>query len=161
MTKPIKYTVAVILKDDQKPNRFLVVKRPDDDPDLQGHWGLPAVTLLPGELPEEAAQRVCREKLGCRAAPVRFLGAMFQQRNSYDIVLFDIEMVLAKGQRPDNRKADTQNTAYVAQKWTTNPLDLMTSAQNGSCCSSIFLTDQGLLDRGQWVASLQGSSTVG
>jgi 8-oxo-dGTP diphosphatase len=160
MSKQIKYVVAVILKNKQNPNEFLVVKRPDDDPDLGGAWGFPATTMRPGELPEQAARRICKEKLNCEAEPTRFLGIMFQKRNSYDIFLMDVDMVLTEGQ-PDVHSANTEHTAYVDQKWSTDPMDLMPSATHGSCCSSIFLTDRELLDRESWIASLEGFDTVG
>ena len=159
MSKQIKYVVAVVLKNKDNPDEFLVVKRPDDDPDLGGAWGFPAATMQPGELPEEAARRICKEKLNCEAEPSRFLGIMFQKRNSYDIFLMDVDMMLTKGQ-PDVHGARTEHTAYVDQKWSADPNDLMSSAKHGSCCSSIFLTDRGLLDREEWIASLEGSDKV-
>jgi ADP-ribose pyrophosphatase YjhB (NUDIX family) len=161
MSKPVKYVVAVVLKNKDNPDEFLVVKRPDDDPDLGGHWGFPAATMKPGELPENAAKRICKEKLNCEATATRFLGIMFQKRNSYDIFLMDVDMMLVNGQQPDVHSAITENTAYVDQKWSTDPMDLMASAKGGSCCSSIFLTDRGLLDKDDWIASLEGSDTVG
>lgn len=159
MSKQIKYVVAAVLKNDK--NEFLVVKRPDDDPDLGGHWGFPATTMKAGELPEQAAQRICAEKLNCTAEATRFLGIMFQKRNSYDIFLMDVEMMLTGSTQPDVHAAHTDQTAYTDQKWSTDPEDLLASANGGSCCSSIFLTDRGLLDRDNWIASLEGSSTVG
>ncbi len=160
MTKPIKYSVAVIIKDQAHPRRFLIVKRPDDDPDHGGKWGLPAITMETGELLEQAAERVCREKLNCSAVPTRFIGAMFQKRNSYDIFLMDIEMVLIGNYPPDCMQATTTHTKYVAQRWSTRPLDLLPSARDGSCCSSIFLTDRGLMDTAEWITSLEGSKSV-
>ncbi len=161
MSKTVKYVVAVVLKNKSNREEFLVVKRPDDDPDLGGHWGFPAVSMKPGELPEEAAKRVCREKLNCEAETTRFLGLMFQKRNDYDIFLMDVDMVLANGHEPSVHGASTENTAYVDQKWSKDPMDLMGSAKGGSCCSSIFLTDRGLLDKSEWIDSLEGSETVG
>ena len=70
-------------------------------------------------------------------------------------------MMIAEGQQPDVHAATTENTAYVDQKWSTDPMDLMASAKGGSCCSSIFLTDKNLLDKEEWIASLEGSDTVG
>lgn len=119
------------------------------------------MTLEPGELPELGAIRAYREKLGCNAATERFLGIMFQKRNDYDIFLMDIEMVLLPGETADVRKANTVHTAYAEQQWTTEPQNLMESARHGSCCASIFLTDRGLLDKDEWVASLEGSDIVG
>ena len=161
MSKQIKYVVAIVLKKSANSDEFLVVKGPDDDPDLGGHWGLPAASMRDGELPEQAAQRVCKEKLNCEAISVRFMGLMYQKRNNYDIFLMDIEMILNDEQTADVNSAHTENTAYIDQKWTTDPMDLMASAKGGSCCSSIFLTDRGLLDRNEWVNSLEGSDTVG
>jgi ADP-ribose pyrophosphatase YjhB (NUDIX family) len=161
MSKQIKYVVAVVLKDKSNPDKFLVVKRPDDDPDLGGHWGFPAATMKSGELPEQAAKRICKEKLNCDAEATRFLGIMFQKRNSYDIFLVDIDMELTEEKQPDVHAASTENTAYVDQKWSIDPEDLRASANGGSCCSSIFLTDRSLLDREEWINSLEGSDAVG
>lgn len=161
MNKQIKYVVAIVLKKLGEKDEFLVVKRPEDDPDLAGHWGLPAATMQPNELPEQAAERICQEKLACAAKPSRFLGIMFQKRNAYDIFLMDIEMVLADGAQPNVHGANTEHTAYIDQKWSSDPMDLMKSAKGGSCCSSIFLNDRGLLDRSEWINSLEGSDTVG
>lgn len=160
MSKKIDYVVAVILKNPDN-EKFLVVKRPPEDKDLANHWGLPAATMLPGELPEDCAKRVCREKLGCESKPIRFVGLMFQKRNNYDLFLMDIEANILPGEIADINKARTENTAYTEQKWTDNPKELMDSAIKGSCCSSIFLTDKNLLDRDEWIDSLEGSNIVG
>jgi 8-oxo-dGTP pyrophosphatase MutT (NUDIX family) len=161
MSKPVKYSIAVVLKSAQDPNQFLVVKRPDNDPELAGNWGFPAGSSEAGETPDMVARRVCHERLGCTATSTRLLGMMFQKRNSYDIFLMDIEMLLDEGQVADVAKANTTHTAYTEQRWSTNPLDLMPAAHHGSCCASIFLTDRGLLDREEWIASLEGSDIVG
>lgn len=161
MSKQVKYVVAVVLKKARGSEEFLVVKRPDGDPDLAGHWGFPATSMLAGELPEQTARRICKEKLNCTASATRFLGLMHQKRNKYDLFLMDVEMVLDAGQVPNVHQADTKLTQYVDQKWSADPMDLMASAKGGSCCSSIFLTDRNLLDRAEWVASLEGSDKVG
>lgn len=161
MSKPTKIVVAVVLKKAKDSDEFLVVKRPEEDVDMSGTWGFPAVTLQTGELPEQGAARVCREKLNCKATATRYLGIMFQKRNKYDIFLMDIEMVLDEGEVADVAKATTTHTAYIDQKWTTDPMVLAPSAKTGSCCASIFLTDRGLLDKDEWVQSLEGSDIVG
>lgn len=161
MSKPTKIVVAVVLKESEDSDKFLVVRRPEKDKDLADSWGFPAVTLESGELPERGAMRVCREKLGCSATSARYLGIMFQKRNSYDIFLMDIEMTLDAGQTADVVKSNTTHTAYVDQKWTTDPEILRQSAENGSCCASIFLSDRNLLEKGDWVESLEGSDIVG
>lgn len=162
MDKKLDYVVAVILKRRQDSDEFLVVKRPEDDPDLRGSWGFPATTLRPGELPEDAVRRICKEKLGCTSEIKRFLGIMFQRRNSYDLFLIDIEAELTGTIEPDIKNANTAagNTVYVDQKWTSDPNDLFPAANHGSCCASIFLTDRKLLNRSEWIESLEGSDLV-
>lgn len=161
MSKQVKYVVSVVLKKEKNGNEFLVVKRPDNDSDLGGHWGFPSVTLQSGELPEEGVKRICIEKLGCECTPKRFLGVMFQKRNNYDIFLMDVEAILKEGTMANVNKANSTATVYVDQKWSSDPDDLMPSAKMGSCCASIFLTDRGLLDKDEWINSLEGSDIVG
>jgi len=158
--KQIKYCVAVILYENAERKRFLVVKRPDNDPDFGREWGLPATTSRPGELPEDVARRICVEKLCCSAKPDRFVGTMFQKRNSYDIYLMDIEMTLTGTTEPDVFKATTNLTKYIDQQWTDDPMKLSSSARKGSCCASIMLADRGILQREKWISSLEGSKLV-
>lgn len=148
--------VAAVLKKSADTDEYLTVKRPTDDRTCAAT----GASLKPGELPEAGALRICREKLNCKAKPLRFLGIMFQKRNSYDMFLMDVEMELMGDRHPDIHQAKTQTTANIEQKWTNDPMDLMESARHGSCCSSIFLTDRGLLDRDQCIASLEGSNLV-
>jgi ADP-ribose pyrophosphatase YjhB (NUDIX family) len=160
MSKPIRNGIAVILRNKENPTQFLTIKRPDEGGDLEGFWGLPATRMRAGELPEDAARRVCREKLGCDAVPLRLVGTMFQKRNSYDMFFIDIEMLLTGDRQPDVTKAVTDSTKYVGQQWTDNAKLLIPAAQCGSCCSTLFLTDQGLLSQDDWVLSLEGLTSV-
>lgn len=70
-------------------------------------------------------------------------------------------MALDEGEVADVTKANTTHTAYSSQVWTTDPMVLEPSAKNGSCCASIFMTYRGLLDKDEWVKSLEGSEIVG
>ena len=56
------------------PEGLLLVRRPDDDEDLPGVWGLPAVSLGAGESEEEAVRRAGRDKLGVELEPVGPVG---------------------------------------------------------------------------------------
>ena len=47
---------------------MLAVRRPEDDEDLPGHWGLPAASLREEESWEEAVLRTGPEKLGLELA---------------------------------------------------------------------------------------------
>jgi ADP-ribose pyrophosphatase YjhB (NUDIX family) len=159
-SKPMRNAIAVILRSSSRPDSFLVVKRPSEDGDLDGFWGLPATRMRAGELPEDAARRICREKLGCTAVPLRFVGTMFQKRNEYDMFFMDIEMVLVGETEPNVKAAKTDSTVYVDQQWTVDARILLPAARGGSCCSTIFLTDKGVLDRNDWITSLVGSEMV-
>lgn len=160
MSKPMRNAIAIVLRSANQPGKYLAIKRPDEGGDLDGFWGLPATRMRPGELPEDAARRVCREKLGCDAVPLGMIGTMFQERNSYDMFFMDIEMLLVGNAQPDVTQAHTTSTVYVKQRWTNSAKLLLPAAKHGSCCSTIFLTSQGFLKREQWVTSLQGSTIV-
>jgi len=54
---------------------------------------------------------------------------MFQKRNNYDIFLMDIEMVLAGSKQPNVHEADTDETIYVDQRWSDDPMDVMLAAK--------------------------------
>lgn len=114
--KTIKYGIAIILRSGHRPGEYLIVRRPSDDADLAGSWGLPAITLKPDESPEDGARRVCKEKPGCSAEPIRFLGAMHQERNSYNLLLMDVEMILLGATQPDVTQAQTTGTALHRAK---------------------------------------------
>ena len=64
--KLIRHAVAYVIyrPGDMTRNSFLIVKRPDDDPDLPGVWGLPAVSVRDDESFELAIRRAGRQKLG-------------------------------------------------------------------------------------------------
>ena len=56
------------------PHGLLLVRRPDDDEDLPGVWGLPAVSLASGESEAEAVLRAGRDKLGVKVEPIERVG---------------------------------------------------------------------------------------
>jgi ADP-ribose pyrophosphatase YjhB (NUDIX family) len=152
--KPMRNAIAVVLRSPAHPDAFLAVKRPDEGGDLNGYWGLPATRIRDGELPEDAARRICREKLGCTAVPLRLTGTMFQKRTNYDMFFMDVEMLLVGDSQPNVHSAATDGTVYVDQQWATDAAILLPAAKGGSCCSTIFLTKQGLLNRSQWVTAV-------
>lgn len=101
-------------------------------------WGLPAVTVRPGELPEAAVKRIGREKLGVSIEPTAFLGIDTTDRGEYRLVLMDVEATLVDGE-PNVASATTTATKYIDSQWT-NDLSLLTeAAEKGSLCSRILL----------------------
>jgi len=77
---PVKHSVAVIVF---RGDQVLAIRRPDDDDELPGIWGLPAGTFRPGETLDELILRVGREKLGVRLILVRRLASGNQNRPHY------------------------------------------------------------------------------
>jgi len=134
--KPVRCSVAAVVR--RPDGRFLAVRRPPDDDRLPDVWGLPAVTLVPGELPEEALRRLGKEKLGVPLTPIRLIGIMSADRGDHELILMDIEAHLVSGE-PDVHAAETRATRYVEQRWSDDISLLEAAAAKGSLCSQILL----------------------
>ncbi len=91
-SKPIKHSVAVLVR---KGDEILTVRRPDDDDELPGIWGLPAGTYGPGETLEALVKRIGRDKLGVDLWPLDVLAEGSQNRANYslEMALVEAEMV--------------------------------------------------------------------
>ena len=80
MLIPVKHSIAVaIFNGDQ----VLSTRRPDNDDELPGVWGLPAGTLRTGETVKDLIKRIGRDKLGVELTPIRQVNAGKQMRTSY------------------------------------------------------------------------------
>jgi hypothetical protein len=77
---PVKHSIAVMVF---RGDQFLAIRRPDNDDELPGIWGLPAGTLQTTENVEDLINRIGRDKLGVRLTPVRRLASGTQNRSSY------------------------------------------------------------------------------
>lgn len=142
LEKPVKCSLAAVIRRAAGTEEFLAVRRPLDDDRLPGVWGLPAVTLRPGELPEQALRRLGEEKLGVGLMPARFIGIRAADRGGHLLILMDLEAELVEG-TPDVAAARTAGTVYVDQRWTSDPLLLADAARRGSVCSRILLESLG------------------
>lgn len=141
--KPVKCSVAVVLRHPEDPRRFLAVRRPPDDDRLPDVWGLPAVTLRPGELPEAGVRRAGREKLGVELEPTSFVGIGAADRGDHQLILMDVEARLVSGE-PSVSTASTTATRYVDQRWTGDLALLAEAARKGSLCSRLLLEAEGV-----------------
>lgn len=134
--KPVRCSVAAVIR--REDEAFLAVRRPLDDDRLPGVWGLPAITLRPGELPEAGLRRIGTEKLGIELEPTRFIGIRSMDRGDYELILMDLEARVISGE-PDVHSARTTATAYIDQRWS-NSVDLLRdAAARGSLCSRILI----------------------
>src|SRR5438093_7568443 len=80
MLIPVKHSVAVMIFNGDK---VLSVRRPDDDDELPGVWGLPAGTLRPSETIKDLIGRIGRDKLGVDLTLVRKVASGRQMRRLY------------------------------------------------------------------------------
>lgn len=141
--KPVKCSVAAVVRSETDPASYLAVRRPPDDDHLPDVWGLPAVSLRGNELPEEALRRLGREKLGVELHARGFVGIRAADRGDYLLILMDLEARVVAGEA-DVRRARTGGTAYVEQRWTDDVRLLVEAARRGSVCSRILLEAAGV-----------------
>lgn len=91
MHKPVKHSVAVVIRNS---DLVLSIRRPDDDDELPGIWGLPAGTYREGELVQDVIVRIGRDKLSVRLIPIRILISGDQERPRYhlEMELWEVAM---------------------------------------------------------------------
>jgi 8-oxo-dGTP diphosphatase len=137
MTKTIRCSVAAVVRR-EAGGPLLAVRRPLDDDSLPGVWGLPAVTLKEGELPEEGLRRLGAEKLKVELEPSRFIGIKAAERDTYQLILMDIEAIVVSGE-PDVLSATTPSTRYIDQRWVDDLETFVEAARRGSLCAQVLL----------------------
>jgi 8-oxo-dGTP pyrophosphatase MutT (NUDIX family) len=117
----------------ETPDGLLLVRRPDDDDDLPGVWGLPAATLADGESAEAAVRRAGREKLGVEVRPLE------REGSDGPMTGFRAEIVTGVPYVPQ----DGPNTQYAELRYG-ELADLVPAARQGSRCSRVLLRARGL-----------------
>jgi 8-oxo-dGTP diphosphatase len=80
MERRIKQSVAVMILQNEK---VLAVRRPDNDDELPGVWGLPAGTAGPAETTEDVIRRIGTSKLRVSLRPARKISFGTQERPGY------------------------------------------------------------------------------
>lgn len=134
-----KHAVALVIWQ-QGGERVLAVLRPNrPDDEFPGLWGLPAVTLGPGEDPPSAAVRCGRQKLGLEVAPMAVLGEKDGERAGGRLVLTLVEArALRWPPRLPIPSSDSTVTLYEAWAWK-RPEELRRTAEAGSLCCQLLL----------------------
>jgi 8-oxo-dGTP diphosphatase len=115
------------------PDGLLLVRRPDDDESLPGVWGLPAVSLAPGESEEDGVRRAGREKLGVDVEPGGPVGG--------EAGMTDWTARVSAGE-PSVPQVGA-NTQYTDLRWG-KPVELVPAAREGSLCCRVLLRARGL-----------------
>jgi 8-oxo-dGTP diphosphatase len=120
------------------PEGLLLVRRPDDDDDLPGLWGLPAASLEEGESEPDAVRRAGRAKLGVEVRPVRMLG----EAAGRGARMRDWEAEIVSG-RPAVPQRET-GTQYDELRWG-DAAELVPAARAGSLCCRALLESRRII----------------
>lgn len=138
--RPVKRAVSfVVLREaeDAPAPRLLAVRRPPDDEDLPGAWGLPAASLRAGETWEEAVARAGRGKLGLELEVGEPLREGELDREAYRLRMRLYRAEIRSGE-PDVDQPAEGVTRYVDWAWA-RPERLESAAARGSLCSRLCL----------------------
>jgi 8-oxo-dGTP diphosphatase len=120
---PVKHSVAVIVA---REDRILSIRRPQDDDELPGVWGLPAGTVRGEESVEDVIVRIGRDKLGVELTPIRKLAFGAQDRSEYRL-----EMELWEA---------SMNGTPAYEEWQWAALDLLRPGMiAGSLCCELAI----------------------
>jgi ADP-ribose pyrophosphatase YjhB (NUDIX family) len=117
----------------EDPRGLLLVRRPDDDEDLPGVWGLPAVSLAPGESDEDGVRRAGRDKLGLELEPLARVGS--------EETMTDWQARIRAGEPAVPQPG--RHTQYTDLRWG-EPAELVPAARAGSLCCRALLRARGL-----------------
>lgn len=137
---PLKRSVSVAIPG-PGGGRLLSVRRPPDDDELPGLWGLPAASLREGERWPDAARRIGPEKLGVELSLGRMLRQGETEREAYRLRMRLYAAGIRSGE-PRVPQARAGVTQYVEWTWA-RPDRLRPSARRGSLCSRLCLEHVG------------------
>ena len=135
-SKLVREAVSYVIYRPGSEEDFLIVLRPEDDPDLPGVWGLPAGSKREGEGWGEAVLRAGMEKLGVGLCILRELAEGEAERGGYILRMRLYEAAIAVG-RP-RVPGPFGGTQYEAWRWGVGG-DLQEAASKGSLCCRLYL----------------------
>lgn len=129
--------VSVAIAHPDGTGKLLIVRRPMDDPDLPGAWGLPAASIRAGESTTDAVRRAARDKLGItlELGPEMRRGSTRRGDTVLSMTLFAANVQDGDPSVPQPVDGVTQ---YTALRWDT-PDALRPAAIRGSLCCRLAL----------------------
>ncbi len=144
VANPLIRSVALALVKEDDPSRVLLVRRPEDDEDFPGTWGLPAASLRRGETFEDGAKRIGFEKLGVGVRVGGPINSGRQDRRGYTLMmrLYGGSLEEPPKDPPVAAAAGPGVTLYAGWRWG-DPVELIASARRGSLCSQLLLERTG------------------
>lgn len=107
--------VSLVVFRDSSREEFLSVKRPEDDEDRPGVWGLPSRTVREDESWEEAVEKAGREKLGLDVEIKELMSEGGQARDGYNVELRNYLVDLDSEEIDLDQ--DSEGTNYVKWSW--------------------------------------------
>lgn len=133
----VKEVVACVVYRNGGQREVLAVLRPEDDPDLPGIWGLPAVSKNASESWEDAIARVGREKLGVSltAGPLLAEGEGVGAGPRIRMRVYEARLANGEPRVPQPVPGVTQ---YRSWRWA-EATDFEPGARAGSLCCRLFL----------------------
>ena len=143
---PTRRAIALIIEQPGRPGapeaadggpRWLTVRRPDDDPDLPGVWGLPAGSHAEGEAAEDLVRRIGREKLGVETVDLGPLSEGCVDRDGYRLSM-RLHAARIESGDPHVPQPIPGVTQYSAWRWQA-PTALRGGAERGSLCCRLAL----------------------
>ncbi|MEE2656854.1 MAG: NUDIX hydrolase [Chloroflexota bacterium] len=134
------HAIAVVIANPLDDSLFLTVRRPYDDVDLPGIWGLPATVIKHGESPHTAAQRIATLKLGGKMTLGVMLAEGTQERATQHLVMSLYAATLGSSllKFPNPTTNVDGVTYYIGWKWASIKT-LTAGAQMGSLCCQLAL----------------------
>ena len=138
--RPARPAIALVIEDPGSAGeapRWLLVRRPEDDPDLPGVWGLPAGSHAEGEMDEALVRRIGREKLGVEAEDLGCLSEGHVDRTGYRLEMRLHAARIAAGE-PRVPQSVAGVTQYSEWGWKP-PVELRGGAERGSLCCRLAL----------------------
>ena len=143
---PTRRAIALIIEQPGPPGapdtadgepRWLLVRRPDDDPDLPGVWGLPAGSHAGEESDAALVRRIGRDKLGVETADLGPLSDGCLDRDGYRLSMRLHAARLVSGE-PSVPQPVPGVTQYSAWRWQAQGA-LRDGAARGSLCCRLAL----------------------
>jgi hypothetical protein len=123
---PLKHSIAVMVV---RGDEILAIRRPEDDDELPGVWGLPAGTIRGPETTADLIQRIGRDKLGVRLTPLRKLASGVADRPKYRLEM-DLWEVSMEG-----------TPTYPEWRWASADL-LRPGMDSGSLCCRLVIENK-------------------
>ena len=134
------HAIAVAIACPLDDSLILTVRRPYDDVDLPGIWGLPATVIKQGESLHTAADRISTLKLGGKMTLGVMLADGTQERATQRLVM-SLYAATLEPPFPELLNPTTSAegvTYYIGWRWA--PIEsLIAGAQMGSLCCQLAL----------------------